>query len=336
MRLIISLLVISLFFSCKDHQKKPNVSAIKVDLKTRRFEKELFNLDTNHLATNLDQLIANYPSFGENFLYTILKFDPKWPPDTTAAYLKEFINYYRPVYDSAEKIFENFSAFETEIKNGLQYLQYYFPTYKAPHQLITYIGPLDGYGNILDEDAIFIGLHQHLGKNFSLYKMGWVQETYPAYVTDRFEPGYIAVNCMKNIVSDMYPEKQDDKSLVIQMVEKGKRLYMLAKLLPATEEYKLIGYTEKQLKDCYTNEAQIWDLFIQNNLLQKTDYNVIKNYIGEGPKTQELGDASPGNIGSFAGWQIVKKYMQVLPETKLEKLMSLDAETIFQQAKYKP
>jgi uncharacterized protein YjaZ len=97
-----------------------------------------------------------------------------------------------------------------------------------------------------------------------------------------------------------------------------------------------LGYTEKQYTESKQREAVIWDLFIQNNILQSIDNSIIKNYIGESPKTAELGDASPGNIGSFCGWQIVKKYMNKFPETSLESLMTADAEMIFQQAKYKP
>jgi hypothetical protein len=80
----------------------------------------------------------------------------------------------------------------------------------------------------------------------------------------------------------------------------------------------------------------VWDLFVQNNFLQTTDNNIIKNYIGDSPKTQELGEAAPGNIGSFAGWQIVKKYAQKNPKLSLQQLMDTDVETIFQEAKYKP
>ena len=94
--------------------------------------------------------------------------------------------------------------------------------------------------------------------------------------------------------------------------------------------------TKEQLKEAYTREKYIWDLFVQNSLLQSIDENLIKNYIGESPKTQELGDALPGNIGSFTGWQIVKKFMGKNPECSLQKLMEADAEQIFQQAKYKP
>jgi uncharacterized protein YjaZ len=98
----------------------------------------------------------------------------------------------------------------------------------------------------------------------------------------------------------------------------------------------MIGFTDKQLADAYSHEAVIWDMFIKNSYLQVTDKNIIKNYIGEGPKTPELGEGAPGNIGAFAGLQIVKKYMQKNAATSLQQLMNLDAELIFQGAKYKP
>ena len=115
-----------------------------------------------------------------------------------------------------------------------------------------------------------------------------------------------------------------------------KRLYLLDKFLPKTENYLKIGYTKKQLQDCNTNEAVIWDFFLNNDLLNTADQDVTKNYIGEGPKTQELGEGAPGNVGSYTGWQIVKKYMQKNPATTLQQLINLDEEKIFQEAKYKP
>ena len=337
MRSILTFLLLAvLFSSCNNGDKIPDVSSEKVELTTRRFEKDLFGLDTASYAIQLDQLQAKFPSFGENFLTTILNCDPKWPADSTAIYVRGFAQAYKSLYDTAEIVFKDFSPYEKDIRQGLQYLKHYFPDYKAPNKIITYIGPVDGFGDILTDDAIIVGLHHHLGKNYSLYRSALVQETYPEYISNRFEPDYIPVNCMQNIMNDLYPEKMDDKPLVQQMVEKGKRLYTLSKLLPKTEEHKLIGYTKEQLKAVYEHEVAVWDLFAQNNFLQTIDNNIIKNYIGEGPKTQELGEGSPGNIGSFAGWQIVKKFMAKNPEYGLQKLMETDAELIFQQAKYKP
>lgn len=336
MRFFISLIFCIVFFSCNNHADTPDVSNININLKTYRFEKDLFKLDSNYIANQLDPLIAAYPSFGENFMNTILNADPRWGFDTTLIYIKGFLSTYKPIYDTAGIIFKDFTAYENEIKNGLRFVKYYFPKYNTPQQIITYIGPLDGYGDILTEEAFVIGLQQHLGKNASYYQSEWLYETYPKYITDRFEPENISVNCMNNIVLDLYPEIKTESSLALQMIEKGKRLYLLQHFLPEKKEHLLIGYTEKQLKDCYEHEAAIWNLFIQNGLLQNTDYNIIKNYIGESPKTQELGDASPGNIGSFIGWQIVKKFMNKNSNTSLVDLMKMNSETILEKAKYKP
>jgi hypothetical protein len=338
MRLLIGLLFISsVLFSCNSGEKIPDVSGIAVPLTTQRFEKDLFSLDTvNNYSTNLEKLIARYPSFGENFISTVLGADPQWSSDSVAMYVKGFTEAYKKVYDSTLPLYKDFAPYETAIKKGLQFAKYYFPQYKIPTKIITYIGPLNGYGDIVADDALIVGLHLHLGKNFTMYQSELVQQTYPEYISRNFEPDFIVVNCMKNIVLDMYPEKLEEKSLVQQMVEKGKRLYLLHKFLPEENEHKLIGYTKQQLKECNKNEKDIWNLFAQNNLLQTIDENVIKNYIGESPKTQELGGASPGNIGSFAGWQIVKKYMDKNPDITLQKLMTTDNDTIFQGAKYKP
>lgn len=322
--------------ACNNQPSAPDVSNIRVELDVQRFEKDFFALDTNHLNTELDKLVARYPSFGENFMGTILGADPAWGADTTAMYVKGFIQAFRTVYDSSEKVFANFSPYLKEVEKSCRYVSYYFPEYKMPKKLITYIGPLDGFGDIITEDAFIVGLHHHLGENYSLYQSDVVALTYPSYLTRRFEPGTISVNCMSNVLSDMYPEKNDEKTLVEKMIEKGKRLYVLSKLLPEKEAYKLIGYTKKQLKESLEREAQIWNLFVQNNLLRTTEYNIIKNYVGESPKTAELGDASPGNIGSLMGWQIVKKYMYKNPTTTLKSLMETDEESIFQSSKYKP
>jgi len=337
MRIIVALCCLCLaLLSCNSSDKNPDVSAIRIELHTERFEQSLFTLDTLQLATGLKALQAKYPSFTPNFLGTILNCDPTWPADTTASYLRGFMGAYRQVFDTAQVVFRDFGRYEQEIIKALQYLKYYFPEYTAPQKLITYIGPLDGYGDIISDDEILIGLHHHLGAGFSLYKSTLVQETYPEYISRRFTPDYIAINCMKNAIDRLYPEKMEEKPLVQQMVEKGKRLYVLSKLVPKAEEYQLIGYTPEQLEGMQAHERAVWDLFVKNNFLQTIDNNIIKNYIAEGPKTQELGEAAPGNAGSFAGWQIVKKFMAGHPGYSLKKLMEADPETIFQEAKYKP
>ncbi len=335
MRFFFLLTAIPLLFSCNS-PSAPDVSHIKIELETRRFEKDFFAIDSSRIEEGIAKLMRDYPRFAPNFFSTILNVDPNWRGDTAATYIRTFLTAYRPVFDTASKVFANFKAQEKEVVYTLQLVKHYFPAYPVPQKLITYIGPVDGYGDILDENTAIVGLQHHLGSSYSLYHSPYTLETYPSYISKRFTPATIPVNLAKNILTDMFPDPSDEKSLVVQMVESGKKLYVMQKLLPNVNEYLIIGYTEKQLKESYERERIIWDLFIHGGLLQSTDYNVNKNYIGEGPRTMELGEASPGNIGSFAGWQIVKEYMRKNPETTPQQLMIKNAEEIFRDAKYKP
>ncbi|MEP6595084.1 MAG: hypothetical protein ABJA71_04015 [Ginsengibacter sp.] len=344
--IVIPLLVFITLLSC-NNKTIPDVSEIKIDIKLKRFEKDLFALDTNHLAESLQQLQQKYPGFTFDFINNILGLNTAGlmsANNEEASALKTFLKDYHPIKDSTDKVFGDFKKESQEIKKGLQFLKYYFPKYKTPESIITFIGPIDAFfetsfgtqGDIITREGLGIALQLHMGSEFSFYTSAQGRELYPEYISRIFTPDYIAINCLKNIIDDMYEDKSIGRPLIEQMVEKGKRLFLLDKLLPDTPDYLKISYTEKQLKNAYKNEAVIWDFFLSNDLLNNGEQNLIKNYLGESPKTQELGEDAPGNIGSFTGWQIVKKFMSKQPGVTVDKLMTMDAREIYTLSKYKP
>ncbi len=296
--------------SCGNKRNVPDVSKVKVDLQMQRFERDFFAMDTNNINASLQKLHAKYPGFLQDFIFNILALPSQ--PDSSVAVekgIKSFINSYSSLRDSADKSIQNLPAIEKNIQQGLKFVKHYFPNYKVPNKVITFIGPFNSYGNILTNDAIAVGLQLYLGQNFSWYQSESGQQLYPAYVSRRFQPEYIAVNSIKNIVEDMYPDNSVGRPLVEQMIEAGKRLYLLDILMPETADTLKIGYTKKQLDDSYENESVIWGFFLQNDLLYVADPAITKDYMSEAPKTAALGEAAPGLIGQFVGWQIVKKWM---------------------------
>lgn len=345
--LLLPLFIAIIFFSCKSNNKIPDVSSIKINLETKRFEQDFFAMDTMKVAESMKSILKKYPDFLPLFTANILGLDldslliPDNPQDKA---IRMFIHDYTPVKDSSDLLYKNFSKETNEIKNALQFVKYYFPDYIVPHSVITFIGPIDAnfetsfgvQGDVITTKSFGIGLQLHLGKNFSFYTSPEGLERYPAYLSNNFDDKHIPVNCMRNIVDDLFPEKSKGKPLIEQMVNKGRRMYLLTRFLPHTPEYICMGYTKEQMKASYKNEALIWDFFLNNNLLNKSDENIVQNYIGESPKTPELGEDAPGNIGTFAGLQIVKKYMALYPQTSVSELMKLKDREIYEKSKYKP
>ena len=336
-KLLVCLLAVSSIWAlgCSG-DNTPDVSGIDVPLEVQRYEKDFFSIDTNDIAAALIKLDKTYPDFNDDFLSKILSANRNWKGDTLRNYIAGFIQFYKPVYDSAMLKYPSLDEEEAKIKQGLKYVKHYFPEYKIPTKLISFVGPLDGFGDVMTADAFLVGLQHHLGAEASIYNSAIVAETYPAYIHRNFDEEHIAINAMKNILLDLIPYKDEESSLVVQMVNRGKTLYALEKLLPKGDKYRLIGYTKKQYEESMERQDVIWDFFLQNNMLQSKDANLNKNYIGESPKTQELGDASPGNIGAFMGWQIVRKFAEKQKEIALKDLLAMDAEKLYAETKYKP
>lgn len=342
--LVLTLLILSFLAACNG-KKTPDVSGIKIDLKVNRFEQDFFAIDTNNIPASFNQLSKKYPTFLSDFLGNILGLPPMSDTSQQAFdAVKQFLRDYRPVKDSADKIFRNFEPYAKEIEQGLKYVKHYFPQYKTPTVINTFIGPMDayymaplgGYGDVLTSEGLASGLQLHLGGSSSLYHSQMAESLYPTYISKKFTPETIVVNNMKNIIDDIYPEKLNGKAMVEQMVEKGKRLYVLDKLLPNTADTLKIGYSSNQLKGCYSNEGGIWNFFLTNNYLYNNEQAILKNYLGDSPNTQELGPNAPGFIGLFVGWQIVKKYMEKHEDMPLMQLLQTDARKIFEESKYRP
>ncbi len=346
-KFLICLFTAAVFISCNSNQNIPDVSSIKVNLETRRFEKDFFAIDTSKVAESMHSILQEFPDFLPLFTANILGLDLDSllvPGNKEHQAIRMFIHDYMPLKDSAELLYNNFDKEKSDIEQGLKFVKYYFPKYKIPESIITFIGPINAnfetsfgvQGDVLTTKSLGIGLQLHMGKYFSFYRSREGLEEYPDFLSNNFDKEHIPVNSMRNIVDDLFPKTLKGAALIEQMVDRGRRMYLLTRFLPYTPEYLCMAYTKKQMQDAEKNEAVIWDFFLNNNLLNKTDDNIVQNYIGESPKTAELGEDAPGNIGTFSGLQIVKKFMELYPKTTLTELMKMNPREIYDKSKYKP
>jgi predicted small secreted protein len=335
-KIFVLLLAFSSVAGCNTKKNTPDVSGIKTDIKLERFDEDFFKIDSNNLTDDLNRLQKKYPGFYNDYMQGILGVSGVGTDSATRTMTRVILGNYSSLYTAVAPKFSTTSSLESDLKRGFQFVKYYFPDYKVPG-IITFIATLDAPGVIITEHYIAVGLHQAAGKSFPGYRTEDILQLYPAYISRRFEPEYIPANCMKAVVQDLFPDKSSGKPLVEQMIEKGKQWWLLDKFLPETADSLKTGYRKQQLDWCKQNEGLIWSWISKNEDINTTNPITIQTYIGEGPFTQNFSpELSPGNIGQWIGWQIVKKFAGNNPKLKPEEVMQTDARKILDEAKYKP
>jgi hypothetical protein len=340
-KIILVLLVSISVISCTNKNKRPDVSGIKVNATIQRFDREIGLIDSNDVQNGLNKLYGINPQLSSIFLENILGLDSA----SAIPGVKRFLHLSRNLFDTINIVFKDTKELEKEFEKAFRFVKYYFPDYKLP-AISTVAGPVDALAqsdsgptpNFLRPGLLGISLQFYLGNKFSVYQDPFfIENVAPVYRSRRFSKEYIIADAMQLIVNDLFQDQSQGKTLIEQMVEKGKQWYMLDNFLPATADSIKTGYTKLQLDWCTKNEGMIWSYIIKNENLQSLSPAVIQTYIGEGPFTQGFPqDYSPGNIGQWIGWQIIKKFVSKNPELKPEDVMKTPATKIIEEAKYKP
>ena len=215
-------------------------------------------------------------------------------------------------------------------------MHFYFPKYAISNKVILFIGPLEAYGNVVTKSGTGIGLQMYLGANSDWYFSEQIQTIYPSYISRRFTSAYIAVNTVQNIINDIVPLQFIGKNVLDQMIEEGKRQYIINKCFPATPDSIRMGYTQNQLHNLAQEESNIWTYLLKQNTLFSKDPTVVRSIIQEGVYSDIFGEAVPGNVGKYIGYKIVSAWMSQQDKMSFDSLLLTSPDKIFEAAKYTP
>lgn len=342
MRSLIFLLLSALLLaSCGSGKDHPDVSDIKVPVTITRFDQDFFSMDTLHTEQALTRLNSKYPSFLPLYFeyLTPVNFMVHQTGKTYVSAVNQFYQYIKPLYDSAQVKFAGMDGVKKDLEDNLRYVRYYFPSYRMPQffasvESLNPEEPQEIYGTALYHDTLIISLQMFLGKDFSQYD----PTQYFDYLRRRFEPQYIVPNCMRAIAQNLYADSSQEASLIEQLIEKGKQWWLLDHIEPNTADSLKTFFTGQQLQWCKENEGNIWATILRNNTdIYTRDKESIESYLGEAPFTQDMPhETSPGNIGQWVGWQIVKKFAAKNASMTVPEVLHTPARRIFQEANYRP
>lgn len=312
---IVAFLALAAFVSCDKKSKvEKAVEVIPLELKVYRFDKAFFETPPNELAN----LKAEYPFFfpegTPDKVWTDKMQNPQW----------------RELYQEVEKKYSDFGKQTSEIEDLFKHIKYYFPTATMP-KVYTVIADMD-YNNkaIYANDKLVISLELYLGANHKFYE-------FPKYLEQNFEERQMMPDIVTSFSLGKIPPGKE-KSLLDEMLYYGKQLYLKDQLLPDYNDAEKIGYLPAQITWCEENESYIWRYFIEKELLYSTDSKLPGRFTNLAPFSKfylEIDNESPGRVGQWIGWQIVRSYMQN-NETSLQDMLKMDTRELFEKSKYKP
>lgn len=222
-----------------------------------------------------------------------------------------------------------------DIRDQLQlfykHVLFYFPREEVP-VVVTMTSDVD-YRNriILTDSLLLIGLDNYLGVDHRFY------QGIDRYIASGLDSQYLICDVASAFAKKVNPLPRE-RNFLAQMIYYGKELYLKDLLLPLVSDSQKIGYTDDQLQWARENEEQMWRYFIERELLYSTDTELGPRFLDPAPFTKfrlELDNESPGRLGRYMGWQIVRTFMSE-NNISLNQLLHLPADELFRRSNYKP
>ncbi len=304
------------FYSCKnENQIEEEISKIDIDFIVERFDRAFYEATPKDLG----QLRKTFP-----FLFS------KQVPDSIfTARMNDSLQ--RELLQEVHKKFDDFSTIDNELTKLFQHLKYYDITFSEP-RVVTLTNDVKYRDKVIVTDTIvLIPLDNYLGHEHPFYA------NIPRYITQNMKASQIVPNLASEYAT-RYIYQTQKKTLLDDMIYFGKQLYFKDKMIPFKTDEEKIGYSAKQLEFAKNNEGQIWTNFIENEYLFSTDTSLPGRFIADAPFSKfylQLDRESPGRLGQYIGWQIVKAYMNNNEVSFLD-MMKKDAVEIFNNSNYKP
>jgi hypothetical protein len=230
-----------------------------------------------------------------------------------------------------KKVFGEMSELKQEFRQAFTNLKYYYPDFNPPKVQTTITGLQNDL--FFTDSLIIVGLDYYLGKA-GKYRPRIYEYLLARYEPEDIVPSYLLVYGIRDGFNKTDPQ---DKTVLADMVAYGKSFYFAKHMLPCVPDSVFIWYTSQEMEGASKHQDLIWHRFVEDEVLFATSHEVKQKFLGERPKTIEVGEQCPGRIGQWMGWQIVRKYMDAHPETTLPQLMEMsDAAQLFKESRYKP
>jgi gliding motility-associated lipoprotein GldB len=295
---------------------KPEVLALPVSLEVDRFDLAFDQANPE----GLPRLKAAYPYL----------FPEQFPDSVWVHLLTDTLQ--QQLRAEVRRAFPDFGPYQADLELLFKHIRYYFPQSRVPGKVITLTNNVDYRKRVyLTDTLLLVGLDSYLGPEHEFYG------NFSRYVAQELDPRYLVGDVAAQFAERVVP-LPGERSFISRMVYYGKALYLKDLLIPLAPDSVKIGYRADQWQWALDNEGQIWRYFVERELLYSTDQGLDPRFLDPAPFSKfrlELDNESPGRIGRYMGWQVVRAFMD-RNEVGLDEMLNTPGEELFRRANYKP
>jgi len=291
------------------------------------------DVSTIKANVNIDRFDIDFYQANEKTLKQIkLKYPMLFPVANDSVWLQKINDKdEQELFLEVQKKYPSVKHIETSLEALFKHIKYYNTKFSVP-RVITMLTNIDYDSRItISDNLLFISLDAYLGATHEFYN------DYPNYIKQNNTEAHIIVDVAKAYINKQVKPNRN-RRFIDKMIAEGKKMYLLDCYLPTTTDAEKIGYTAEKFAWAKNSEENIWMYFISKDMLYSTDMKLNKRFLDIAPFSKfYMGEdnLSPGRIGVYIGWQIVRAYMQN-NDVSLPQLMKTSEEEIFQKSKYKP
>nr|WP_299000417.1 gliding motility lipoprotein GldB [uncultured Allomuricauda sp.] len=300
----------------KEDETEKKIAQLELDVRVHRFDREFATAQPK----DIPDLKSKYP-----YLFPAQFPDSIWEAKLTDTLQVE-------LSDEVNNAFGDFLKETEELELLFKHISYYFPK-TSPPKVITLISDVRYEDRIILTDSLLlVGLDNYLGKEHRFY------QSIPRYIAQGLDKKYL-VSDIASAFTKKVLKFPRNRTFLSRMVYYGKELYLKDKLLPYNSDAQIINYTEEQIEWAQNNEEQVWRYFVERELLYSTESSLDRRFLDPAPFSKfqlALDNESPGRLGRYMGWQIVRAFMEKNPKVQLIELLDLPADELFKKSNYKP
>lgn len=293
-----------------------------LEVRLDRLDQDLFRAGPDSVDRLALKLQAKYPAFFQTYVEDVLQLAPVEDPRLALGLTRFAMDpIWSTVQDRADSVFGDMAKEQALFNQAFARLKAHFPDSLVP-RIIVYNSGFN-YGVLPMDSILGVGVEWFIGNDHRVVaQLG--PEVFPQYMKERMRPEMLVPAAMKGWLLVHYTRDIRGADLLTNLVETGKVMALLADLLPEAAPKDLFAFSGTQMQWCGPNEFNCWREIISQELLYSKRPEDIGRFMSDGPFTPGFPRESPGHLGEWIGYRMVRSYLADHPSTTFAELFALD------------